>query len=108
MTQPTTVIIKPNGTIRFLVSEGSKPFLDGAVVRRASHIEPVNPIMRYVFYMLRHWFGEKGKMAEFTRLWPCLWRINLAPIGQGILPNTYRNRQAAINAEIGYLYEHFI
>jgi hypothetical protein len=47
-------------------------------------------------------------MASFTRLWPCLWQINLGPIGGPVLDATYRNRQAAIDAEVVWLNTNFI
>lgn len=97
------------GTLTFLVDADTEAFLNASsVVRRASHVEPVSPILRAVFHGLRRMFGEKGRMATFTRLWPCLWQINLSPIGGPILDATYRNRQAAIDAEIFYLNENFI
>lgn len=107
--QPVTVHITEDGTIRFLVNEDSKPFLtEDAVVRRASHVEPTQAILRLLFHGLRFIFGEKGWMADFTRRWPCEWRINLSPIHGPILPGTYCNRQAAIDAEVLYLNENFI
>lgn len=109
MAKPVTVTITPDGELRFLMSEGADVFLtEQAVVRRASHVEPVNAVLRRVFHRLRRTFGEYGWMASFTRLWPCLWRVNLAPIGGGILPQTWRNRQAAIDAEIEELNANFI
>lgn len=107
--QPVTVHIAEDGTIRFLVNEDSKPFLtEDAVVRRASHVEPVQVILRLLFHGLRFTFGEKGRMSNFTRLWPCEWRINLAPTNGPILPETYRDRQQAIEAEVRYLNENFL
>lgn len=106
----TVVTIAPDGTIRFLVSESTAPLItdENAVVRRASHVEPVSVPLRYAFHGLRSMFGEKGWMAGFTRRWPCLWRINLAPTGGPILPSTYRDRAEAIAAEIEHLNAHFI
>lgn len=107
--QPVIVTISEEGVIRFLSSDATSGFLaDEAVTRRASHVEPVRPSLRYVFHGLRSIFGEYGWMAGFTRQWPCEWRINLAPISGPILPQTYMNRQAAIDAEIGYLNANFI
>lgn len=107
--QAVELTITPDGTLRFLVSEGAEAFLtEAAIVRRASHVEPVSVPLRLVFHGLRGIFGEKGRMAGFTRLWPCLWHINLSPIGRGVLPGTYRDRQAAIDAEIEELNASFI
>lgn len=103
------VHITEDGTIRFLVNENTSAFLEnGAVIRRASHVEPVSIPLRYVFHSLRSIFGEKGWMVDFTRIWPCEWRINLAPINGPVLSQTYYKRAAAINAEIEWLNENFI
>src|ERR1700761_632029 len=102
--QDIVISIDEMGDMRFLVGELGAGFMPGdATIRRASHVEPVSPMLRAVFHTLRYMFGEKGKIAAFTRLWPCLWRINLSPVSGPILPDTYRNRQAAIDAEILWL-----
>lgn len=95
--------------MRFLVTEGAEAFLsERAVVRRASHVEPVNRLLRLAFYGLRNLFGEKGWMAAFTRLWPCLWCVDLAPAGGPILPGRWRSRKEAIEAEVVWLNANFI
>lgn len=104
-----TISITDNGDVRFLVAEETKPFLDGsAVVRRASHVEPKAYLLRITFHALRAMFGEHGRIADFTRAWLCLWRVNLAPIGGPVLPGLWRDRQAAISAEIVHLNATFI
>jgi hypothetical protein len=103
------VTLSEDGTVRFLVNEDTKPFIDeDAVIRRASHVEPKNVLIRLTFHILRGIFGEKGWMAEFTRRWPCKWRINLSPINGPILPGLYKDRQEAIREEIKYLNSNFI
>jgi hypothetical protein len=103
------VSMDETGTLTFLVDADTQALLnESSTVQRASHVEPVSRTLRAVFHGLRGLFGEKGWMAAFTRLWPCLWQINLAPIGGPILDSTYRNRQAAIDAEILYLNANFI
>lgn len=107
--QPVVIAMDEEGTLTFLVNDESTPLLtDGSTVKRASHVEPVSGVLRVAFHGLRSIFGEKGWMSDFTRAWPCLWRVNLAPTGGPILPQTYRDRQAAIDAEIGYLNANFI
>ncbi len=109
MSQPIDITVDQDGTVRFLLVEGAEAFLDGnALVRRASHVQPVNPIIRWVFFSLRHYFGEKGWMASFTRLWPVLWEVNLSPIGGPILDKVYCNRDNAINAEVEWINANFI
>lgn len=105
----TEISIAPDGTLRFVVSKELEGLLTAeATVTRASHVEPVRPVLRTVFHFLRSRFNEYGWVAAFTRLWPCEWRINLGPIGRGILHQTYQNRQEAIDAEIKYLNAHYI
>lgn len=107
--QPVTIRIKPDGTIRYLLTEGADVFLtEKTIVRRASHVEPVNPLLRVAFYGLRSIFGDKGRMTAFTRTWGCKWRVNLAPIGGPVLFGFWLDRQDAIQAEINYLNANFI
>lgn len=108
-TQPVIVKVQSDGTVRFLVGQGSNPFLtSGATVRRTSHVEPDNSIARLAFHCLRFAFGEKGRVSDFTRSWRCLWRINLAPTCGPILEGRWRDRAEAISAEIQYLNANFI
>ena len=110
MTDHVTISIDDTtGEARFLVNGLSRCFLDEtSVIKRASHVEPVSWILRLAFYLTRNAFGEYGRIAEFTRLWPCLWRVNLAPIGGPILPEFYSDRSQAIDAEIAYLETFFL
>jgi hypothetical protein len=105
-----TITIDQDGNARQLIGE-SMPSLIGSLgdvtLRRASHVEPVNPMLRVAFYALRI-FGDGGKLAGFTRSWACQWQVNLSPIGLGLLPMTYHNRQSAIDAEIDYLTRHWL
>lgn len=102
------VITIEDGVTKFLVNEDTKGLIGDGVVRRASHVEPVNNALRSAFHVLRGIFGEYGWVAAFTRKWPCYWQINLAPIGGPVLDFEWRNRQSAIDFEIGYLNEFFI
>lgn len=107
--QQGTITITADGRVRFLNNEVTAALATpSTLVRRASHVEPHGRIMRAAFHSLRFFFGEKGAMAEFTRLWPCRWRVNLAPAGGPILPGRWYNRKAAIQAEIVWLNKNFI
>jgi hypothetical protein len=115
--------IEEDGDLTFLNTESSKAFLEvgTAKTRRASHVEPVNVVYRVLFHALR-FFGDKNKMAEWTRHWPVLWRVNTKPVGGPILTwahvypkwpeykavATWRNRQEAIEAEIKFLNNWFV
>ena len=103
------VSMDESGTLTFLVDADTQALLnESSVIQRASHVEPVSRTLRAVFHTLRHLFGEKGRVAQFTRLWPCLWQVDLSPVGGPVLDATYRNRQAAIDAEIVWLNPNFI
>lgn len=102
------IITIEDGVTRFLVNEQTAGLVEDGVVRRASHVEPVNPILRGLFHALRSVFGEKGNLATFTRFWPCLWRVNLSPIGGKVLHGTWKDRQSAIDSEIEWLNSNFI
>lgn len=107
--QTVEITITEEGAIRFLVNETTAPLVSAdAVTRRASHVEPDGYIARAVFHSLRRLFGEKGAVSEFTRRWPVLWRVNLAPIGGPVMPGRWRDRSAAIAFEIEHLNAHFI
>jgi hypothetical protein len=105
----TVSVNDTTGEYRFLVSESSQFLLeDSSLVRRASHVEPVNLILRFTFYVLRAMFGEYGRMAAFTRQWRIQWRVNLSPVNGPILPQTWTDRAQAINAEIDWLETNFL
>ena len=97
-----TFVIDSVGDCRYLVTEaaGVLQFEEKPPKIRASHVEPCNCILRGIFHTLRYAAGDKGWLAGFTRVWPCEWRINLGPIGGGILPIRYRDRIKAIDAEV--------
>jgi hypothetical protein len=105
----TVSIDDSTGDYQFLVSDLSACLLDDtSTVRRASHVEPVNLLARKSFYLLRKLFGDTGKISNLTRKYPGLWRVNLAPINGPILPDTYKVRSEAINAEVTYLEKNFL
>lgn len=101
-------------SIRVRINDrGEMVFLDGplagvfvnetAVTVRASHVEPVNPILRPLFSLLRIIAGDKGRISHFTRRWACTWRVNLKPIGGPVLRTVYACRLEAIQAEIAWI-----
>jgi hypothetical protein len=103
------ITITAEGSVRFLNNEVTAALTTpSTIVRRASHVEPHGAIMRAAFHSLRFLFGEKGLVSDFTRLWPCRWRVNLAPAGGPILLQRWYNRKDAIKAEIVWLNRNFI
>jgi hypothetical protein len=71
--------------------------------RRASHVEPDAAPLRWLFHALRHYFGEEGKVAAWTRSWLCLWRVNMQPSNGPILDERWIRREDALRAEVQWL-----
>ena len=102
-----TFFIEDDGSITFLDSPVTAAInLGPSVIRRASHVLPVALFKRWAFQGLRWAFGDTGRVAEATRGWKGPWRADMRPSGGPILPETYMDRQDAINAEIAYFNEH--
>ncbi len=118
-----TVTIDEQGDLIYLKTGEHDIFAEmGEVVtKRASHVEPVNIGLRMVFRFLRL-FGDKTRVAEWTRGWRCLWRVDTRPVGGPVLTwydvlgqpwgmsrtATWHNRQDAIDAEIIFLNQFFL
>jgi hypothetical protein len=106
MQNEVTFIIS-DGRMTYLLTKAA-PRLEGAVVRRASHVEPDNVYLRLVFHAIRKLVADNSRLAAWTRTWGCLWRVDMSPVGGGILPIQYRYRLAAIDAEVEALNNFFI
>ena len=76
-----TIYIGHDGTIKFL---GCDPIgLQGTTTtKRFSHIRPVSLLLCILFRIIRRWFGDKGKAAAWTRLWPCEWEATIITTGE--------------------------
>lgn len=98
------ITVKPDGDLTFLDHEELAPLKDLgiATTRRASHIEPVSPLLRWIFHQIRSRVADKSRLAACTRLWPCLWRANLA-LSEGPVLGPFRTRTAALEAEVRWL-----
>jgi hypothetical protein len=107
---------------RFLKTDSADIFLEcGEVItRRASHVEPANWALRFIFSLLRTLSADTSIVAAWTRTWRCLWRINTSPVGGPILTwadvdqysrdariATWHYRPNAIDAEIMFLNNFF-
>jgi hypothetical protein len=103
-----TFIIDEAGDLTFLVTEGTTEMFPDVPAHRASHVEPDSFVFRTLFHALRRVFGDKGRMSDFTRSWPVLWRVNTKPTAGVILPGRWTNRQDAIDAEVGFLNDYFL
>jgi len=105
--QNEVTFIIADGTCTYLLTKAA-PRIQGAVIRRASHVVPENTYLRLVFRAIRKLIADDSSLAAWTRTWPCLWRVDMAPVGGGILPERYSNRLAAIDAEVEALNNFFI
>lgn len=125
------VTIDEHGNLTFLATDANDIFLElgETKTQRASHVEPNAVALRVVFHLLRL-FGDKNAVAEWTRHWRCLWRVNTAPVGGPVLKwkhvwqhdtsqwikglsqydrvALWRVRQSAIDAEIKFLNNWFL
>lgn len=71
-------------------------------LRRVSHVEPVNPVLRWLFYAIRKRCNDASVFASFTRVWPCRWQ---AQIFDGPMLGPFDTRKAAIAAEVQFIEE---
>lgn len=66
-----------DGSIEFLGDAPPMFPMGKPVTRRFSEIVPTFPPLLILFRLLRLLFGEKGRVAEWTRHWPCQWRATI-------------------------------
>jgi hypothetical protein len=81
-----TIIAKPNGDIEFLGGgqhAGKLLHLPLGTMRkrRVSIIEPLWEPKRTLFRLLRHAFGDEGKVAAYTRTWRGPWKCRILATG---------------------------
>lgn len=101
------IAVDDNGSLSY-IQDSEISFLKDlgkASVRRASHVEPDSFLLRTLFHQMRKVFGETGRVAEWTRSWKCLWRVNMKPSKGPILPERWVNRKDALNSEVAWLSE---
>ena len=123
------VTIDEDGQMTYIATDSADVFMDlgTTITRRASHVEPATFWPRVAFHILRWFVTDKSRVAAWTRIWGCNWRINTAPLGGPILTwgdvwgsrgdcqvwmrqmpmyhavACWSNRQKAIDAEIIFL-----
>jgi hypothetical protein len=107
MSQQEVTFIISEGRMTYLLTKAA-PRLEGAVVRRASHVVPVNAYLRLAFRAIRKLVADDSRIAAWSRTWGCTWLVDMTPVGAGILPVHFSNRLAAIDAEVEALNSHFI
>ncbi len=99
--------IGPDGVVSCICTPEFDDLLGEGTVRkrRVSHVEPISRVLRWLFHAIRSRVSDTGKLAAWTRVWPCAWRANLAPV-DGPTLGPYSLRVQAINAEIDWLHTH--
>jgi len=103
-----TIVISETGEISYLSAQTLDDAFDGKQSkRRASHVEPVNVVLRPAFHVLRWAFGESGRVAKWTRHWACKWRVNLSP-SNGPTFGRFISRDIAIAAEERWLEANYL
>lgn len=67
------VTFNHDGTINYLGDDPLGLPLTRKKVKRFSHVVPTQPLKRVAFRVLRMVFGERGRVAEWTRQWHGPW-----------------------------------
>lgn len=107
MEQEIIITVDEQGRTTHLLDHPLTEIPEHAEVRRASHIEPMDPCLRYQFYQIRDKFGDDSVMADRTRAWECVWQVNLSPVG-GPTERWFWSRDEAIEFEINWLNRNFL
>jgi hypothetical protein len=90
------------GRIEYIAGHGLELSDQGQVTtRRASHVEPVNVLARVAFHVVRAVCSDNSQLAAWTRTWGCVWRVRV--LGGPVLAAGWRDREAAIAAEVAWL-----
>lgn len=99
-----TIRIFPDGSVRKIATQ----FDVGGEnkIERASHVEPVNWLLRCYFHLLRSLFAENSKIIVATRQWKCRWRVRI--LFDGHIMGPFYRREDAIAAEIVYLERNWV
>ena len=122
-----TITIDESGNLKMLETTMAEPFkiLGTTVTKRASHVEPAPYWDRVLFTFIRALVPDDSRLAEWTRNWNTLWRVNMRPVDGPILRfghiypaihltskqanrvYCWGSRKAAIVAEIEFLNKFF-
>ena len=106
MTTEHTITIR-DGQVEYIHNDELAAALTDSIgtpeKNRASHVEPINRALRFLFHAIRSRVADDSRLAEWTRGWKCLWR---ARIFDGPTLQPFVDRAAAIQAEVDWLEEH--
>lgn len=95
-----------DGAVRFVHDDDLEAALGGTCRKqRASHVEPVQPVLRWLFHCIRSRVADDSWLAGWTRRWPCVWQ---ARIFDGPVLGPFVDRKAAISAEVDWLESHVL
>ena len=109
---PLTVVLSPAGRVTVVAHRYfHAPVLallarrlgEIVEVRRGGYVLPASPSKRAAFRLLRRVFGDRGRVAAWTRTWSGPWLVQMSPTGDVLGP--FANRDAAVRAEVRYLEE---
>jgi len=107
--EATLIIDLATGDCKMVLTRAAKMLhLTDSPSSRASHVYPVNAGLRLVFRVVRGLVSDDSRIAAWSRTWPCMWQVDLSPVGGGILPVHFSNRLTAIDAEVEALNNLFI
>lgn len=76
--------------------------LGPCVVRRASHVVPLNFWLRLAFRVVRAICRDDSATAAWTRRWPCQWIVDMTCSG-GPIFGPFRSRWVAVRCEAAWL-----
>lgn len=92
-----TMILKPNGEVEWIEGEPFIPVIN-VKRRRLSHVTPAfAPIRLPLFKLLRRVFGDRGRVAAWTRTWRGPWKVKIVATGEWSL---FEKRSDAIAWEM--------
>ncbi len=104
-----TLVIDEFGDCKMVLTTVAKMLnLTDSPSYRASHVIPVNLVLRLAFNVMRALVSDDSRVAAWSRTWGCMWKVDMSPVGAGILPVYFSNRLAAIDAEVEALNNYFI
>lgn len=103
------ITVDDDGNLVFITDDHVDLHHLGTVkTKRASHVEPDGYILRWLFHLLRNRCGDNSKVANWTRTWKCLWRVNMKPSNGPVLSGRWLNRAAALKVERQWLLENIL
>lgn len=91
------MLVREDGSIQTLGDPPPEIASLGTVKRkRISHIRPVQQPKRAAFIALRWLFGDRGKVAAWTRTWQCRWEVQFIGMAERCV---FKSRTNAVGWE---------